>query len=201
MKSVERLCLDGTLLGKSLLGGNFAWRGQKLMAAPSHWLSRLLKQPLNPIHLSYTLSSIEVHWVPLSYIWVTLSYTTLHSLCSHSTRYTELHMSSIELHWVPFELHWAPLSYTESRLSYTEVYLSYTEEHWPTQRHIEVHAVQAGGWENRKYCQTIFYNTIQYFYITILQLFCSRASWPVPKIGIIPLSHHWWIHTVSNHFL
>ena len=57
MKSVERLCLDGTLLGKSLLGGNFAWRrlcleaaflggdfawkicawrGQKLMAAPSH---------------------------------------------------------------------------------------------------------------------------------------------------------------------
>ena len=26
MKSVERLCLDGTLLGKSLLGGDFAWR-------------------------------------------------------------------------------------------------------------------------------------------------------------------------------
>ena len=178
MKSVERLCLDGTLLGKSLLGGNFAWRR---------------------LFLEETLLGGDRNW------WQLLPTDWAASLSSHSTRYTwATHWALLrytEFHWATFESHWATLhytpyaatqpdtlSYTWAPLSCTEFHLSYTELHWATLSHawatlrsiwatlrntdlhkgtlrsIEVHAVQAGGWENRKYCQTI------------LQLFCSRAS-------------------------
>ena len=100
----------------------FARRRHKLIAPPSHWLSRLLMQR------THTATPDEVHWSTLRYTqvhWVILRYTEVHwgilRYAAGTLKYTEVYSGTLQVHLSKWhiEVYRSTLGHTWSTLRYT----------------------------------------------------------------------------------